>query len=198
MAKASKRKAPPPKKKNNKAKTKAAHERESRTRRELATLLGVHPMTITKWQDEGMPIAARGSKGRPSRYREVDVRAWLQLREEAARKPGAVDVLHDRARRDRAQAALAEQAYLIRMRDLLPREEVEKAWTAEVTAVRTLLTAWATTLADQLFRACTVEGLPGIERVLQEATRDVLRELADPDRPLPQGPPPTGGQAVAA
>lgn len=138
-------------------------------------------MTITKHEREGMPIAQRGSRGRPSYYREVDVRAWLQLREEAAKQTGA-NPLQDRARKERAQAALAEQAFQIRMRDLLPRDEVEKLWAAEVDAVRTLLLSWSTTLADQLFRAATVDGIGGVERVLTDAVRDVLRELADPDR----------------
>jgi len=78
------------------------------------------------------------------------------------------------------------------------REAVEKTWAAEVAAVRTKLLSWSTTLADKLHRVATTAGVPGIERVLEEATRDVLRELADPERPLPEVTPPTDGQAVAA
>lgn len=152
------------------------------TRRELAGLLSVHMQTVTKWEQEGLPIAERGRKGKPSRYREVDVRAWLQLREEAAKQPGAVNLIAERARKERAQAILAEQAYQIRMRDLLPREEVEKAWSAEVSAVRTKLLAWPATLADRLHRAATTDGVAGVEQALNDAVRDVLRELADPDR----------------
>ena len=38
------------------------------TRRELADLLTLQPMTVTKWEQLGMPIAKRGRKGRPSLY----------------------------------------------------------------------------------------------------------------------------------
>jgi hypothetical protein len=155
------------------------------TRRELATLLDMHRQTVVKWEQEGMPIAERGSRGRASLYREVDVRAWLQLRAEAAKQPGVVTALQDRARKERAQAALAEQSYQMRMRDLLPRDEVEKTWAAEVAAVRTKLLAWTTTLADQVHRVSTIEGLPGVERLLLEAVQDVLRELTDPQPPVP-------------
>jgi transcriptional regulator with XRE-family HTH domain len=149
------------------------------TRRGLSEALGVHMMTITKWERAGMPIAERGAKGRPSYYDEAAVRAWVQLRDESARKPnGPVDLVADRARKERAQAALAEQAYLIRHRDLLPREEVERTWAGEVSATRAKLLSWSLTLADKLHRAATTEGVPGVEQLLAEEVRDVLRELA--------------------
>lgn len=151
------------------------------TRRELAALLHVHMMTVTKWERDGLPVATRGRRGKPSRYREVVVRAWLQQREEAAKQPGsAFDLVKERSRRERAQAVLAEQAFSMRARDLLPREEVERAWAAEVAAVRAKLLAWPMTLADQVHRAAVLEGLPGVERVLHEAVRQALRELAEP------------------
>lgn len=148
------------------------------TRRQLAAAIGVHMQTVTKWEREGLPIAARGSKGRPSHYRELEVRAWLQVREEQANKPGAANPIQERARKERAQAALAEQALRIRNRDLLPRDEVEKAAAAEVAAVRTKLMFWSTTLIDPLLTAATLEGRSGIERVVDAGVRDVLTELA--------------------
>jgi phage terminase Nu1 subunit (DNA packaging protein) len=162
------------------------------TRRQLAVAMKVVMMTITKWEREGMPIALRGGKGRPSFYREVDVRAWKQQRDDAAVKPGAVDLVKERARKERAQAVLAEQAYEIRRRDLLPREEVEKTWSSEVAAVRTKLLSWSATLSDQVYRVSALEGLAGIERVIDDAVRDVLVQLADPKRA------PIGGEAAPA
>ena len=150
------------------------------TRRELAGALNVHMMTVTKWERDGLPVAVHGRRGRPSRYREVDVRAWLQQREEAAKTTGNLDVAQERARKERAQAILAEQTYSIRARQLIPREEVERTWFAEVTAVRAKLLAWPTTHADQIARAVTLEGLPGVERLLNELVRQLLRELAEP------------------
>lgn len=177
----SRKKAAP---KRSKPKKKPARAADLLSRRDLAKALGCHMMTVTKWEREGLPIAERGGKGRPTHYREIDVRAWLQLRDEAAKQPGALNLMQERARRERAQAALAEQAHQIRMRDLLPREEVEKVWGGEVAAVRAKLLSWSQTLSDQVFRAATVEGLGAVERLLATAVDDVLRELADPARPV--------------
>jgi hypothetical protein len=168
------------------------------TRRQLADALGCDPRTIAKWQDEGMPVAVKGRGGRPSRYDQRSCIAWKKQREVAATQPGHLDLLMERARKERAQAALAEQTFSMRMRDLLPRDEVEKAWAWEVGAVRTLLLTWKTTIADKLHRASALEGLPGVERVLDEAVRDVLNELADPNRPLPPDGTTPSGKAVAA
>lgn len=163
--------------------------RELLTRRELASALGVHMMTVTKFEREGMPIAQRGSKGRPSYYREVDVRAWKQLRDDAANQPGALNLMQERANKERWQAALAKQTLEIRNRELLPRAEVEQVWAAHVAAVRTKLLAWSLTLADKVCRVATTEGVPAVEAIIEEAVRDVLRELA-------AQPPP--GDAAAA
>jgi P27 family predicted phage terminase small subunit len=151
------------------------------TRWELAALFGHHRQTVTKWERDGLPVAVRGRKGKPSKYRERDVRAWLQQREEAAKQPGSVfDVAKEKAGLAREQADLTRQTRLARARDLLPRDEVERIWTAEIAAVRAKLLAWPMTLADQVHRVAVLEGLPGVERVLQEAVRQVLRELAEP------------------
>jgi phage terminase Nu1 subunit (DNA packaging protein) len=155
------------------------------TRRQLAALTDlpgqdgpVHMMTVTKWERDGLPVAERGRKGKPSLYREVDCRAWLAARKEAAKNGSALDVAQERARKEHWQALLAEQLHKARERELLPRAEVERAWGAEVAAVRTRLLAWPTTLADRVHRAATLEGIGGVERALQEAVREVLRELA--------------------
>jgi len=153
------------------------------TRRELAARLGCHMQTITKHEREGLPIAERGRKGKASRYREVDVRAWLAMREAAATAVGYLDMMQERARKERAQAILAEQTFSMRARELLPREEVERIWGAEVAAVRAKLLAWPTTLADRVHRAALVEGVDGVERAVRAAVTDALTELAAPDRP---------------
>ena len=154
--------------------------RQQVTRRELAASLDVHMQTVTKWEREGMPIAIPGSKGRPTLYLEHDVRRWLKAREKASQTTGVVDLARERARKERAQAVLAEQTFEARSRELLPRGEVEKVWAAEVAAVRTKLLALPTILADQVHRAAVLEGVDGVEAVLQTAILDVLTELAAP------------------
>ena len=148
------------------------------TRRKLAELFAVHMQTVTKWEQEGMPIAVRGGRGKPSRYSERDVRAWLKAREEAAENGLMLDPVQERARRERAQAILAEQTVAIRARELVPRAEVEKAWTAEVSAVRAKLLSWPTTLSDRLYREGKLNGASGVELTLKDAVYDLLLELA--------------------
>jgi len=152
------------------------------TRRDLARRLSVHMQTITKWEREGMPIAERGRKGRASTYREADVRGWLTAREAAAKTSGTVDVAQERARKERAQAILAEQTYQARSRDLLPAVEVEKAWNTEVQAVRQAILATYTTQADRVHRAATLEGVSGVEAELKAMAHEILRELSSPAR----------------
>jgi len=140
--------------------------------------------TVTKWERDGLPIAVRGHRGKPSQYREVEVRAWLKAREEDKSRGEPLSFAREHARKTRWQALLAEQQYLMRARELLPRVEVEKTWGTEVAAVRTLILSSYVTKADRVFNAATLEGLPGVERTLKEIAYEVLRELADPDRPM--------------
>lgn len=157
------------------------------TRRELAEALAVHMQTITKWERDGMPIAARGGRGRSTTYRVGDVELWRLQRDRAATGAtgaGGVDAAADRARRDRAQAELVEQTIAVRAKELLPRADVARVWAAEVAAIRALLLAWPTTIADRLARAATLEGVAGVEGVLNVEVRTVLNQLADPSRPV--------------
>lgn len=148
------------------------------TRRALAALLKVHMQTVTKWEREGMPVSERGSKGRPSMYREVDVRAWLAARAQAAKNGTGLDLAQERARKEHWQALLAEQTHRVRARELLPAAEVEKAWSAERDAIRTKILATYTTHTDRVHRAAVIDGLAGVERALKDIAYDVLRELA--------------------
>ena len=149
-----------------------------KTRRELAAQLGVHVSTVTKWERDGAPVAKRGKAGVPSRYHVNQVRAWLAKRD--AKSPGTTNqsLAQERARKERAQAELAEQTYRVRARELVPAAEVLRCGHMLVTAVRTKLLAWETTLSDRLYRAATVEGIRGVERVIRDAVREVLTELS--------------------
>lgn len=158
------------------------------TRLQLASRLRKDPRTIAKWLEEGLPVARRGRGGRPSLYDAKSVRAWVARRETTA---NGEPVARERDRRDRAQALLAEQLHDLRARRLLPVEEVERVWVAEVAAVRAIILASYTTHADRVHRAATLDGLAGVERELKALAYEVLRELARPDRPVPPLPGPS-------
>lgn len=156
------------------------------TRRDLADRLSVHMQTITKWEREGMPIARRGRKGKPSEYSEAAVRAWRDKREAVAQTvPGAFDVVQERARKERAQAALAEQMHAVRSGRLIDAEEAEKRWAHEIAAARSLILTSYTMAADRVFAAAQTQGLAGVERELKAVAYEVLKELAGVDSDAP-------------
>ena len=159
------------------------------TRLEVAYRLGVNPQTVTKWIDEGLPVAERGKGRRPSRYEEASVRRWVAAREKAiegqrpgGRAPGgdgdAPNLIASRARKELAQAIEAEQRVALRAGKLIPVEEVDRLWSGQVAAMRARLLTWQTALSDRVHRVALTEGPTGVERVLLDATYDVLRELA--------------------
>lgn len=114
-------------------------------------------------------------------YDATEIRAWLDARDAEARKSvgvGGMDPVKEKANREHYQAKLLEQTFQLRQRELLPAPEVERQWLAEIAGVRALLLALPVTRADRVHRAATLEGLPGVERELQAAVKDVLRQLA--------------------
>lgn len=158
------------------------HEQELVTRLALASRLSCVVRTITKWEREGLPVATRGKGGQPSLYDLAEVRAWLAERQKRTRHDSAA-LMSARCRKERAQAAESEQRVALRAGRLIPVEEVERVWSAEVAAVRARLLVIPTTLADKLHLVGTLEGAPGIERELQAAVYEVLTELAAGETP---------------
>ena len=145
-------------------------------------LFNISPRTFARWTEEGLPVAERGRGGHASLYDEAEVRAWLKAREQAAPSSTAggalAEVARERARKERAQAVLAEQLAASRARELLPRAEVRKAWDGIVTAVRTALLAAPSNYSDRLIRAYTLGGEQAHEQAFGEAMAEVCRELA--------------------
>jgi phage terminase Nu1 subunit (DNA packaging protein) len=153
------------------------------TRNELVKepdIPATHPQTIAGWVAEGCPIEVRGGPGRPHLYAKEKVLAWLELRK--SKDPDVVDLTAARTLKELAQARLNEQKLLELEGKLLPREEVERQWMAELAAIRTRLMILPHTLADRLYRAATLEGVAGVEAALDEEIRNVLEELSAPDR----------------
>lgn len=146
-------------------------------RRQLAKVLGVSLRQITELEAAGIVVpSSRGRGGRPSVYAlEAVVPRYVQHLTSA---PSAGAEREARRRRDEAQARLLEQTHCARERELLPRHEVDKLWSAEVAAVRAHLLAWTDGITDQVHRASALEGVAGVQRVIEKEIRIVLTELS--------------------
>jgi len=83
----------------------------------IADVFGVAPKTIVEWQEQGFPIAFRGSPGIPSEYESKDCIDWLVGRELAkaqAERP--------QDRLARAQAEKIEMQNAVTRGELAPKE----------------------------------------------------------------------------
>jgi len=150
-----------------------AAKRELLTRRELATALGIHVQTITKWQQQGMPIAARGRRGRAALHSLPAVIEWRH-RTEAARQTGAevVSLSAARARLAKAQAEKWERENRKRTGELIERAVVVREGQNMIFAAKTKLL--------QVPRQCVLRGVPrDAEAVIRQHIVEALRELAN-------------------
>src|SRR5262245_1216042 len=97
-------------------------------RRAVAEALGVHPQTVTKWESAGMPVAARGSRGRPSRYDLAACIRWHVARELKARSvaPAAIDAKAERALLARRRREELELRLAVRRGELLEAAQVTR------------------------------------------------------------------------
>lgn len=88
----------------------------------IAEVFGVAPKTIVEWQEQGLPIAKRGSPGIPSEYRSEECIAWLVQRE--------LDRTNGESQKDRLarlQGDKVERELRIMDRELIEAKEIEPA-----------------------------------------------------------------------
>jgi len=170
------------------------------TRRELASQLGQHMQTITKWEQQGLPVEVRGRKGKSSLYSLSKVQAWLAHRDAAAASPGAAnphDLVAARAYRERLAGERIKQVIEKEAGQSMPLDEVKRLMAAEASAIKAVVLNSYATHADRVFRAASLDGLRGIERALHELALEVLRELSDEHRdPAPPPSQPDNGHAA--
>ena len=150
------------------------------TRSEVAAVMGVTPMRITKWSAMGMPVAFRGGRGVESKYNLDAVLAWREQQEklvvgggDAAPSGSALNLGEERARLARAQTAKTMLDIAKRRRDLLPRDEVVRDGKAVIGAVRAKLLA----MPSRLVQMGIVEAAnrPRLEAYLHEAMEEMSR-----------------------
>ncbi len=143
---------------------------------ELAQALGIHPRTLDKFIEEGMPVRVRGRGGRPSEYEEAEARAWLAVRNDVTPEDDAPD--GRRAQREGWRVALLEQTFKARQRKLIPAEERDAAWAGETARIAAIVESWRTSLAPDALSVALKDGPGGVERLLAAKVDEVLRELA--------------------
>lgn len=143
------------------------------TRRELADQVGVHPMTVVKWEQDGMPVAKRGARGRASLYDPQAVAAWKDARDAAAAVPKGKDV---------AGSVIAERARKLRLENdaregrLVPLERVKREAFDGARTIRDSML----NLPDRLAGELAADTDPTvIWRKLDAAIREALASAAD-------------------
>jgi hypothetical protein len=96
-------------------------------------MFGVSIKTINEWQDQGMPVAARGeyAGGIPNEYESKDCIGWLIERE-----TGKVRGENPRDRLARLQADAIEMQNATARGELLPASQIEPKMLAAVVSAR--------------------------------------------------------------
>jgi phage terminase Nu1 subunit (DNA packaging protein) len=144
------------------------------TRPQVALCLGVHAITISKWEaHDGLPVEQRGGPGKPTKYALPKVIAWALARERAKYAVADGPSLDaDRARLARAQAERNELYNAERRGALIVREQAIREGRVVVGAVRARLLA--------LPRQCVQRGLVPTSREadVRALILEALTELA--------------------
>ncbi|KGL00054.1 terminase small subunit, Nu1 [Thalassobacter stenotrophicus] len=142
----------------------------------IAKLLDLTERRVQQLSREGViPKADRGQ------YALIgSVRGYVHyLRDQAIKaQAGAPDYAAERARFVRARADLAEMEAEEKRRSLIAADEIEGAWIAVLTLLRTRILALPDRLAPQIVDQSTVGET---RNLIRTAIREVLDDLAEPD-----------------
>lgn len=138
-------------------------------REAIANVFGVSVKTIHEWHEQGLPIAARGSPGKPSEYDTLACINWLVDRE-----VGKVMSERPQDRLARVQADKIEMENTERRRVLIPADQLEPKLRAAMIAARELWRNEPARLAREVSDKQTKE----VEELLAVAFDDFLVKLS--------------------
>ncbi|MBB4287678.1 terminase small subunit [Roseospira goensis] len=166
---------------------------------ELAAIMGVTAMTVRAWERKGMPVARKGSRGRPGQYNTADVMRWRaeQAAQAATGDTNAMDMEEAKRRKTAAEAALAEMDLALRRGELVDVETVGRLVAEEYATVRANIMAMPGELAPDLEHLAVLE----IEELLTSKITDILDALSADGQFAPEEgfePGPGGGAEAAA
>jgi len=142
---------------------------------DLAAIMGVSAMTIRAWERKGMPVARKGSRGKPGQYNTADVIRWRgeQAALAATGDTNAMDMEEARRRKTAAEAALAEMDLALRRGELVEVDTVGRLVAEEYATVRANLMAMPGEMAPDLEHLSVLE----IEELLGTKVTEILDAL---------------------
>lgn len=147
-------------------------------REAIADVFGVSVKTIHEWHDQGLPIASRGSPGKPSEYDTLACITWLVDREVSK-----VMSERPRDRLARVQADKIERENTERRRVLIPADQIEPKLRAALVDARNLWGDSPQRLARDIHGKSTKEAedmlLVAFDGFLLEMARWPMRQHAN-------------------
>jgi phage terminase Nu1 subunit (DNA packaging protein) len=145
------------------------------TTAELAKTLGVTVQRVTQLQAEGVFVRV----GR-NRYRLADcVQAYVHYREAAVRAElgGGTSLTSARTDWVQARARIAHVEYQARIGELVPVDEVARAWAAVVTTLRTRLLSVPSHISARC-GAPDSQSRARVHEIAEQLIRNALEELS--------------------
>lgn len=136
----------------------------------IADMIGVAPKTIVEWQEQGFPIAQRGSRGIASEYDSVACIAWLVERE--VRKVQNESPL-DELNREKTKTQRMINAKM--MGELVSIDELEPKLEAMAITAR----EWLDGLSGGLAARLVGKPVREIQQLLAEAHGEFLSRLSN-------------------
>lgn len=143
------------------------------TRQELAAAFDVTPMTITRWENDGCPVAKKQTRGRPTFFDLEAVRAWVEAKAKVADSDVGLSLEVERARLAKAQRIKTEMETKIRRGELVERGVVVQAGLGLVKAVSIAIRGWP----RRLVTAGVIP--PDKEHAAGQLARELLADMAN-------------------
>lgn len=163
---------------------------------QLSDIFGLTSQSFSKYLRLGMPVERKGERGQANLYETAAVYRWLiqyELQKRVGEATGdVIDLDRERARLTRAQADNEEIKKRTAERELLPRDECVRAWSALVAAARARILGTPARL---------VQRWPDMPRECRDELDELLREALDElsrDDPIGMDGDPDGGEDVGA
>ena len=145
---------------------------------EIAALIGVSDRRIQQLHHEGLP---RNGEGRGTTYDWDLVRGWWEARISGSEGDGKKT---GKARKDEADADMAEMNRDLQAGNLLERQDVVRTWTAFLGRLRDHLLGLPDRAAPEVLEGMALaERIAVLRKHVNHALREVVAQLQDEEAP---------------